>query len=189
MKARLMSWPADQIPVFAKEYPRIRDGEFDHKFDVILYHIVEVQAASTSNDGERRPKGWSFTSLGPNRQKAGYATEKAYWEEEVLIQFDVYAKSADRADDLVDWWHRSLLYFAHGLKWFLGRGVNGFRFVRRLEDKMTKEFGQELYHRSLQYTMRLQLSELFDAKLLDDINLAINGEEINLDGQSEPPTP
>lgn len=171
------SWPEGR-PVLVEQYPLLREGSFDHSFDVILYHLVHSETASTSNDGSRKPKGWWGYSRRPHPTKARYALVHSWWQESVVVDFTVLAKSASRANQLADWYHRTVLLYAHGMKFFQARGVNELRFLERLEDRTTKDYGQELFARPLRYSLRLELSDITEVKLLEEVSIAVNGEKV-----------
>lgn len=173
-----MQWPKADWPILVKSFPKERESKFDTTFDVILFHIVHCQTASTSNMADRRPTGLSRQESILHPTKAGYLQERIGWQEEITVAFDVIAKSNERADELVLWFHRMVMRYAHGMKFFQGRGINYLVFRERLEDVMTKEFGQELYKRPLRYDLRLELFELVEAKLLEDVTIYFDGQQI-----------
>jgi hypothetical protein len=171
-----MRWPKADQPILVQSYPKAREGAFDSKFDVILYHLVHSEVASTSNGAVRKPKGyWGYDRI-KHPTKHGYVLVQATWQEAVTVQFTVLAKSNERANELVDWFHRMVLRYAHGMKFFQARGINYLTFEQRLEDATTKEYGQELYVRPLQYSLRLELMDVGEEKLLDNVAISVNGE-------------
>ena len=173
-----MQWPEADRPILVKSFPKVREGSFDTKFDVILFHIMGCETASTSNTRDCKPKGLWLYKTAPHPTKAGYQLVHYGWQEAVTVEFQVLAKANERADELVDWFHRMLMLYVHGMKFFQARGINEFRFQNRLEDTMSKEYGQELYSRPLRYTLRLELFDVAEAKTLDTINISVNGEQV-----------
>lgn len=172
-----MQWPKEEWPVLVKTYPRdrISTGGYDHAFDVILFHIVESETASTSNDGERKPKGLWTKQTREHPTKKRYQVVESGWQEKVTVQFTILAKSNERADALVDWFHRMVLTYVFAMQFFRTRGVSEFRFEKRLEDKESKEYGQELYSRPLRYSLRLDLAIVSEAKVLERVDVKVNG--------------
>lgn len=173
-----IQWPESDKPVLVQEFPKERNGEFDKRFDVILYRLVRSEIASTANDRDRKPKGLSQYFEEPHPTKAGYKRILLGWQEMVMVEFRVLAKSNRRADELVTWFHRTIMLYAHAMKFFQARGVNHLVFVERLEDAMTKDYGQELYVRPLRYALRLELLDVADAKTLEQVSITVNGDSI-----------
>jgi hypothetical protein len=113
------------------------------------------------------------------------------WKESMTAQFTVYAKSNQRANELAIWFHRMMLQYAFGYKFFQGRGITYFAFEERLPDRKSQDFGQELYIRELRYAVHLNLQDVFEAKTLEDVTISASmrhgGElttfDVNNDGQ------
>lgn len=168
---RSMQWPKESWPIFVQTFPKEREGKFDTTFDVILFHIVHCETATTSNDRDRKPTGLSAQARQKHPTKAGYIQETIGWQETVTVQFTVIAKSNERANELALWFHRMIMRYAHSMKFFVARGITRLVFKERLEDVMTKDFGQELYKRPLLYDLRLDLFEVVEAKTLDAVSI------------------
>jgi len=175
MSTDSLQWPAAQQPKIVESYPEQREGKFDTQFDVILMSIAGSQISSTSNSVDRRPKGIMITGAEPYPGLDGYLQVHSHWQEDVKVRFDILSKANRKANELAAWWHRTLLFYAHYMKFFMARGVNDFRFVERLADQTNKEYGQTLYCRPLIYQLRLELDILTKVKTLDRINLHQDG--------------
>jgi hypothetical protein len=177
-----MQWPEKDRPVLVKAFPRNRtsQGGFDTNFDVILFRLLHSAPASTSNSAVRQPKGIWRKEISKHPVKAGYQLVETGWWEQVAVEFQVLAKANQRADELVNWFHRMMMLYAHQMQFFRARGVNDLRFVQRLEDTTTKEYGQELYVRPLQYTLRLELLDKAEVKVMETVGLTVNGSSIDL---------
>lgn len=169
-----IQWPASDKPVLVKEFPKTREGKFDDKFDVILYKVCGSRIASTSNGSPRRPTGLSLLRVVDHPSMAGYKQVMVGWQEEVSVEFTVLAKSNQRADELATWFHRMIMVYAHGMMFFKSRGINYLVFQERLEDSMTKDFGQELYKRPLRYNLRLDLQDTAAAKTWDSLSVRVD---------------
>lgn len=170
-----IQWPPADKPILVQEFPKEREGRFDHQFDVILYRVLHSETATVSNKGVVKPTGIAIRSVENHPEKAGYKRIVLGWQEMVTVEFTVLAKSNRRADELVTWLHRTIMLYAHGMKFFKARGVNYLVFKERLEDKMTKEYGQELYVRPLRYDLRLDLLDVADAKVLESVSITVDG--------------
>jgi maltose-binding protein MalE len=140
----------------------------------------------------RRPRAnRDLAARRPASTKLGYIEETWGWKEQMTAQFTVYAKSNQRANELVSWFHRMMMQYAFGYKFFQGRGVCYFAFEERLADRKSQDFGQELYIRELRYAVHLNLQDVFEAKTLEDVTISttakVGGElasfDVNNDGQ------
>jgi hypothetical protein len=174
------AWPESERPRLVADYPREREGKYDTSFDVIVFHIFSSEIASTSRTKDQRPNGFSIFSEEPMPEKTGYKRIRYGWDEETVVQFTVYAKSAERANELVSWLHWTILTYAWGMKFFKARGVNVFEFEKRLEDRTTKDYGQELYVRPLQYRLKLGLRYTAESKLLEQLFVTVNGQALTI---------
>ena len=165
-------WPQSDRPVIAEEYPKQRAGKngFDTSFDVIVLHVV----LSEPGNGARKPLGVSNVRITPHPTKARYKQIETFWEEMVTVQFSVYAKSNRRANELVNWLHRTLMMYANALRFFQSHGMQVFSFVQRLEDKKTAEYGNDLYFRGMQYRFKLQMIDVSEAKTLETVGITVD---------------
>ena len=190
-----MEWPPEDNPVFVEDYPKARTGGgYDHTFDVILWSVHGSHMATTAQHGPNgpvRPNGIQFRGTRPSPKKLGYFEEVWGWWESMTVQFTVYAKSNERANELVSWFHRMMMQYAFIYKFFQARGVTYFAFEERLADEKSQDFGQELFLRKLRYAVRINLQDVYEAKTLEDVTLAAGitpgGEvisfDVNHDGQ------
>jgi hypothetical protein len=65
-----------------------------------------------------------------------------------------------------------MMVYAHGMKFFLARGIESFTYVGRQEDDSVTLFGQELYRRRIRYAFRLSFLVNYEAKDLELIHVA-----------------
>lgn len=169
--------PGQKAPVLVREYPKTTLGKFDDSFDVILYHVVKSERAGTDRTGlQRKPTGPTPREQIVHPSKGRYHLQTAAWWENMTFEFKVLAKSNDRADELVEWFHRFMIEYTWSLGFFKARGVNYLVYNGRGEDKINKEFGQELYERTIQYMARLELLNSFETKDLESLNVTIEGK-------------
>lgn len=175
-----MRWSDQDKPVLVEDYPREREGGgYDTKFDVILMNIEgsappPVASAASRIGGTGTGRAIGFKSvIEEHPEKNGYRLVKRMWAEELIVQFLIHSKSNRRANELAAWFHRTLILYAHSMQFFRSRGINWFRFHQRLADAKTKEYGQELYLRPLQYALRLELIDTAEIKTLDSIELTV----------------
>jgi hypothetical protein len=166
----------EYVPVLTEDYPREREGEFDHSFDVILFTVVSSQMGATDPRQTRRPNGPVLRENRPHPTKARYRLATYAWWEDSIVQFSVLAKSNKRANELATWFHRFLMRYAHAQHYFSARGVSLFRYRARLEDRPNKDFGQELSERRIQYQIRLEFLDSFELKELESVHLAVTAE-------------
>lgn len=165
--------PDELKPLLVEDYPKNRQGKFDHSFDVITFSIVEAQPAAMSNDGSRRQQAPMLHDYRPHPTKAKYHLVTFGWKEEATIQFTVHAKSNARANELAAWFQRFLMAFIYGVRYFASYGVEKFYFLRRLEDAVIEKYGQELYVRPIQYHVRLNFLDHVELKDLEFVQLDI----------------
>jgi hypothetical protein len=168
-----MQWPADQCPVLVEDFPRIREGQFDTSFDVILWTVHSSVMAPWDNRGERVPNGITNFGAVPNKQKTGYLEVTAGWKECLTSEFQIYAKSNARANYLATWFHEFWMLYTFSLKFFKGFGVDYARYVGREKDEKNQDFGEVLYLRRLRYETRLALVHSLDAKTIESASLSI----------------
>jgi hypothetical protein len=157
---------------YVAEYPKSREGAgFDQPFDIVLHRVISSRMADGA--GGRVPKGLSRFDERPAPNKARYHQIIEGWLEDTVVEFQVLSKSNQTANQVAVWLHRCLMEYAYRMKFFLARGVQNFRFVGRLEDDVTKEFGQDLYRRRLQYSFRIIFLLNYEAKDLESIHLEL----------------
>jgi hypothetical protein len=190
-----MEWPPENNPVFVEDFPKARSGNgYDTAFDVILWNVHSSRMATTAKQGINGPivpHGLQLRVRRPSPTKLGYLEETWGWSEQMTAQFTVYAKSNQRANELVSWFHRMMMQYAFSFKFFQAVGVCDFRFEERLPDEKSQDFGQELYLRKLRYAVRINLQDVYEAKTLEDIHIGAGmtagGEvasfDVNHDGQ------
>ena len=166
--------PGQRAPVFVTDFPKTNEGNFDTSFDVIVFHILGSEMAATSPDNKRRvPKGPTTREAKPFPGKAGYTLLTLGWWEMMSVQFTIYSLSHARADQLVAWFHTMMMRYTFNLNFFKQRGVNYLHFAGRGADEFTREYGQEIYKRTLKYDVRLELLQHFSIKNLEAIELEI----------------
>ena len=162
--------PDSLRPVFIEDFPKQRQGSgYDTRLDVILWSVESSAMAPTSNGGDRIPHGIQLRGRRPSPDKAGYLVETWGWWELMTAKFTVYAKSNARVNELTAWFHRMLMVYAFGYHFFQARGVSYFKFLKRRQDELSKEFGQELYRTHLLYEVRLGLRDDYEAKILENV--------------------
>jgi hypothetical protein len=167
--------PGQKAPVLVAEFPKTNEGKFDTSFDVILFHVVRSVRAPSDPHGRRIPKGPTPRETMPHPDKARYLLVTFGWWEMMTVRFTVYSQSRTRADQLTEWFHSMMMRYCFSLGFFKERGVHYMIFDGRGEDKFSREFGQELYTRTLDYDARLELLQNFEVKGLE--SLAIEIEE------------
>lgn len=171
--------PEKDRPLLVHEFPKTRNGEFDKSFEVILFRIVESTPAGTDPNGrDRKPKGPWLREVTSHPSKLHYQQVTFGWWENVIVEFTILAKSNRRASQLTLWFHRFMMRYAFGYKFFRARGVEDFRFVSRGEDTYNKSYGQELFERSLRYQARLEFLDVFDAKTLEVLEITANEQPL-----------
>jgi hypothetical protein len=173
--------PGQKAPIFVAEYPKKNEGNFDTSFDVILYKVVGSERAATDNTGRRVPKGPTLRERKPHPTKARYSLVTIGWWEMMTARFLIYSLSRDRADEITSWFHRMMMRYTSDLSFFRARGVQYMTFDKRGEDQFSKEYGQELYVRTLDYQVRLELLNTFEAKDIEAVNIQMDQTaEINV---------
>lgn len=166
-------WIPEDKPVFRESFPRVREGKFDEKFDVIAWSVQGSEMAQTDNAGARKPHGIQLRGSEPHPTKHGYKKEVWGWWECMVPRFSIYAKTNERANELAKWFHFNFMIYAHRNKFFQSRGVRYFKFLRRLPDRKTADFGQELYVRELEYEVHLNIQCAYEAKVLEDVVVSV----------------
>jgi hypothetical protein len=153
-------------PVFVHDFPKDRLQTPDTVFNVITFGVTHSEMAPTSNDGTRVPLGPQVRNSVESSKLYKYNNVTLAWKELVDVQFTFYASSNKSADILVEWFHSFIMEYAYVHKYFMARGVDRFRFLARLEDKVDSTAGQEIYQRFLKYQIRIEyLKVLLDRQL------------------------
>jgi hypothetical protein len=183
--------PGQKAPVLVADVPKTNEGNFDTSFDVITFKIVQSVRAATDPSGKRRfPKGPNIREVKPHPTKARYSLVTFGWWEQVDVRFTIFALSRDRADEITKWFHYMMMSYCFFLDFFRARGVQDMRFLKRGEDDFSKMYGQELYVRTLDYSVRLELLQSFERKGLESIEIiADETPEITLQEQYIIPKP
>lgn len=170
--------PVERRPVLVREYPKDRQGKFDHNFDVIVYQICYARLSGTDPSGTNRvPRTPLQREDRPHPEKKHYRQIIYGWWEDVTAEFVSFSKTPLEASRLATMFHRFIMRYAHGLKYFKAHGVDNFKFLERADDKTTRDFGQELSSRSLKYQFRLNFQEVYEAKTLEVVEVSLNGNE------------
>lgn len=190
LQLQIQKWPVGTSPTFVHEFPQERLGRPDDPFDVITVGCGGSHMAPTDNDGKRVPIRPLLVEEKPDPGKLGYNLVTLQWKEITAVVFKIWSKSNARADAMTEWFHLFLMTFAHVNRFFEARGVERFTFEERGRDEESTLQGQEIYTRTLVYSVRLQYLIQAQRKTLDQVtvNLGIsNGSGIgtfNLDTQS-----
>lgn len=164
--------PGQQAPVLVADYPKQNNGSFDTSFDVILFKILGSERSGTDPTGRRRiPKGPNTRERLPHPQKARYHLLTLGWWETMHVEFSIYALSRDRADEITKWFHFMMMRYIFDLSFFRARGVQYMTFMKRGEDKFSKEYGQEMYVRTLEYQARLELLHSYEIKDIESVTI------------------
>lgn len=169
--------PPDQTsPILVHEFPKERLAKPDDKFDVITYKITSAVMAPTMNDGSA-PRSPRLREVRAHGKLDGFNIQVEGWWELVQAEFRIWSKSSRNADLIADWFHTFIRKYAFIYKYFLARGVQNFRFVKRADDDVDQLFGQELYTRRLTYEFRLETLFAVEQKQLTDLDIiyGING--------------
>lgn len=166
--------PGQKAPILVRDYPKTNLGKFDTSFDVILFRVLKSERAGTDPSGlVRKPKGPNLREVVPHPTKARYSLVTQAWWENMTVEFKVLAKSNDRADELVEWFHRFLMEYHNFLGFFKARGIQYMVYQSRGEDKLNNSFGQELNERTITYLIRLELLNTFEAKDLESLSYTV----------------
>jgi hypothetical protein len=197
MKLHLETYgpPGRKAPILVAEVPKTNEGNFDTSFDPILFKIMESKRAGTDPSGRRRiPKGPTVREVKPHPTKERYHIMTLGWWELMKVRFIIYALSADRAGEVTNWFHRMMMRYTFDLDFFKARGVHYLTYEGRGEDQFSREYGQELYIRNLDYNVRLELLENFEVKDIESLNIKIGGPpnpqlEVDLDEEYIIPKP
>lgn len=170
--------PDGVTPVYVHAFPKARLSEPGKPFDVITHHVYDGGMSATSNDGSRVPREPARRERRPHPTKAGYNLCTLAWWEDVSVMFTIWSNSNENADELTTWFHKFLMRYASFYQYFRARGVQQFRFVRRLEDTTEDREGQELYARRLIYRIRIEYLDTFEERQLTDVTLNLTaGQE------------
>lgn len=162
--------PDGTFPKFVHDFPKERIAKPDDKFDVISFKVVHGCMAPTLNDGAT-PRGPRQRESKPHPKQAGFNLLIQGWWELVQPEFCVWSKSSRNADLIAAWFHDFMMRYAFLYKFFLSRGIQNFRFVKRADDDVDLTFGQELYKRKLTYEFRLETLWAIEHKQLTDIDI------------------
>jgi len=164
--------PADDnlSPAFVHEFPKERLAKTDDKFDVITFKVLSSVMAPTTNDG-RAPRGPRERETKPHSSMTGFNVQVDGWWELVQAEFSIWSKSNRNADVITDWFHKFMMRYAHAYKFFMARGVQNFRFVKRADDDVDHSWDQELYRRRLVYEFRLETLIAYEQKTLTDVDI------------------
>jgi|SRR5271166_3196129 len=162
--------PDNTKPTLVHEFPKERLAKVDDKFDIITFKVGLSEMAPTMKDGSK-PRSPSQRELKAHPTLAGYNLQIVGWWELVQAEFSVWSKSSRNADLVAAWFHGFMVKYAFVYKFFLSRGVNNFRFVKRADDDVDHSFGQELYRRRLTYEFRLETLFGIEQKVLTDVDV------------------
>lgn len=162
--------PDGVTPVFVHEFPKERLAETDKPLDIITFKVLSSEMAPTTNDG-RKPRGPVQRQSKDHPTLAGFNLEVFAWWELVQAEFSIWSKSSRNGDAITAWFHYFMMKYAFVYKFFMSRGVEHFRFVKRADDDLDTSFGQELYRRRLVYEFRLETLFAAEQKKLTEIDI------------------
>jgi len=162
--------PDNTSPTMVHEFPKERLAKPDDKFDVITFKVASSEMAPTMNDGSK-PRSPVQREVKPHPKLAGYNLQINGWWELVNAEFSVWSKSSRNADLVAAWFHGFMVKYAFLYKFFMSRGVQHFRFVKRADDDVVQSYGQELYRRRLTYEFRLEMLFGIEQKRLTDVDI------------------
>lgn len=168
--------PDSTRPTVVHEFPKERIAKTDDKFDIITFKVANAVMAPTMNNGAS-PRSPRLREVRQHPKLAGYNLAVEGWVELVQVEFCIWSKSSRNADLVADWFHTFIRKYAFIYKFFMARGVQNFRFVKRADDDIDHSFGQEVYRRRLTYEFRLETLFGFEEKQLTDldINYGVSG--------------
>lgn len=176
--------PANFTPTLLEDYPRQRQGNgFDNSFSVILFTVNNALMGATDAARTRRPTGIALREDKQSDTRARYRTRVYGWWEDTTVEFRVLAKSNHDANTLAIWFHRFMMRYGCTMQYFRAHGVQKFQFEARLGDRISNEFGQELYERRLQYLVRLEYLDSFEVKGLDEIEVTVSAKTETSDSE------
>lgn len=187
--------PGEKKPIFTADYPKENNGNFTTGFDVISYSILQSVRAATDPSNKRRvPKGPTLRESRPHPTKERYSLVTFGWWEMMVPRFTITSLSRDRADEVTMWFHKMMMRYIFDLSFFKNHGVQYMTFKERGPDTFSKAYGQELYSRTLDYNVRLELLVPYEVKDLESINIQIGDDgpdvtNIDLDEQYTIPKP
>lgn len=167
--------PEGAVPVYVHSFPKERVGQKDQPFDVITHHVMEGGMAATSNDGSRVPRGPVLRDRRAHPEKDGYNLCVNGWWEDAAVVFTVWSRNSEVADRMTVWFHKFIMRYANFYDFFKARGVQQFRFVKRLEDGVEDREGQELHHRRLVYSFRIEYLDTFEERQLTSVSVNVKG--------------
>jgi hypothetical protein len=181
-------WPAATQPVLIESFPKERLANPAEPFDVITWSVAEASMAPTDNAGQRIPRAPVLRERAESSRALGYNEATIAWKELVTVVFQVYSRSNKHANDMVNAFHRFMMTYAHGYKFFSTRGVDFFRFAGRKADEVTKVAeGQEVYKRTLTYEIRIEYLQVLLEKQLEYVTInAINAATNETDSIDRP---
>jgi hypothetical protein len=168
--------PDGVTPVYVHSFPKERLSEAGKPFDVVTHHVLDGGMSATSNDGSRIPREPALRERTPHPTKAGYNLCNQGWWEDTAVVFTIWSNSNENADELTTWFHKFLMRYAYFYGYFKAYGIQQFRFVKRLEDGTEDREGQELYHRRLVYSCRLEYLDSFEERQLTDVTVHVTNE-------------
>lgn len=162
--------PDNTKPTLVHEFPKERLAKPDDKFDIITFKVLESTMAPTMKDGSK-PRSPVQREVKPHPTLTGFNLQIIGWWELVQAEFSIWSKSSRNADLVTAWFHGFMVKYAFAYKFFLSRGANNFRFVKRADDDVNQSFGQELYRRRLVYEFRLETLFGVEQKKLTDVDV------------------
>lgn len=163
--------PDDNMkPAFVHEFPKERLARTDDKLDLVTFRVLDAVMAPTLNDGST-PRGPKLRESKTHDKMHGFSIQVVGWWELVQAEFSIWSKSSRNADTVANWFHQFMMRYAHVYKFFQARGVQNFRFVKRADDDVDHNWGQEIYRRRLIYEFRLETLFAFEQKQLTDLDI------------------
>lgn len=162
--------PDGTKPTLVHEFPKERLAKPDDLFDVITFKVASSEMAPTMNDGSR-PRSPVQRETRSHPTLGGYNLQIVGWWELVQAEFTIWSKSSRNSDTVAAWFHQFIVKYAFIYKFFMARGVQHFRFVKRADDDIDQSFGQEVYKRRLTYEFRLETLFAYEPKQLTNVDV------------------
>lgn len=166
--------PDGIIPILTEDFPQERLTKTDQAFEAITFRVQEMKMSPLSNDGTRIPRGIQVREVKSSTDKDTYNLIEASWFEDATVVFDIWSKSNANANKLVIWFHNFIYLWANAYKFFEGRGIRNFAFVKRMDDDTALKEGQEIYRRRVAYTFKLENLIKFEQRQITDITINVD---------------
>lgn len=171
--------PDGNVPVYVEDFPKERLDKPDDPFYVITFAVDGCEMSSTSNDADRRPRLPVIRNEIQHPSLEGYNLVTFGWWEDAVVIFTIWGRTNGNANNLGIWFHKFMMKYAGMFKFFDARGVQQFRFVKRLQDATTQQEGQEIYSRSFAYSIRVEYLDTAIRRQITNISPSVNGQNLD----------